>query len=64
MILLLEVVSSKIIHNKQTRQSDGYDFLGFASYVAAERAMQNYNGIQMPSTEQFYRLNWATAGIG
>lgn len=62
------VVSGKIIHNKQTRQSEGYDFLDFSSQVAAERAIQNYNGIHMLSTEQFDRLNcwlnWATVGIG
>jgi len=52
--------SIKIIRNKQTGKSEGYGFLEFASEAAAQMALQNYNGIQMPRAEQFYRLNWAT----
>nr|ABR18422.1 unknown [Picea sitchensis] len=59
-----EVVSVKIIRNKQTGQSEGYGFVEFASHAGAERFLQNHNGAQMPNTEQFYRLNWATFGIG
>jgi len=59
-----EVVSVKIIRNKQTGQSEGYGFVEFASHAGAERALQTYNGAQMPNTEQFYRINWATFGIG
>ena len=55
-------VSLKIIRNKQTGQSEGYGFLQFVSNVAAQMALQNYNDVQMPNAEQFYRLNWATFG--
>jgi RNA recognition motif-containing protein len=53
-----------IIRNKQIGQSEGYGFLEFASHAATQMALQNYNGLQMPMDEQFYRLNWATFGIG
>eukprot|EP00252_Welwitschia_mirabilis_P025186 TRINITY_DN776_c0_g2_i4.p1 TRINITY_DN776_c0_g2~~TRINITY_DN776_c0_g2_i4.p1 ORF type:complete len:306 (+),score=35.30 TRINITY_DN776_c0_g2_i4:380-1297(+) len=56
-----EVVSTKVIRNKQTQQSEGYGFVEFNSHAAAERALQSYNGIQMPNTEQYFRLNWAGA---
>jgi RNA recognition motif-containing protein len=52
-----DLLSLKIIRNKQTGESEGYGFLEFASHAAAQMALQNYNG------EQFYRLNWATFGI-
>jgi len=51
-----DLLSLKIIRNKQTGESEGYGFLEFASHAAAQMALQNYNG------EQFYRLNWATFG--
>ncbi|KAH9322915.1 hypothetical protein KI387_017554, partial [Taxus chinensis] len=59
-----EVASVKIIRNKQTGQSEGYGFVEFVSHSAAERVLQSYNGIQMPNTEQLFRLNWASFGIG
>uniref|UniRef100_A0A0C9S7H3 TSA: Wollemia nobilis Ref_Wollemi_Transcript_13547_2060 transcribed RNA sequence n=1 Tax=Wollemia nobilis TaxID=56998 RepID=A0A0C9S7H3_9CONI len=59
-----EVLSVKIIRNKQTGQSEGYGFVEFVSHGGAERVLQSYNGIQMPSTEQLFRLNWASFGIG
>lgn len=59
-----EVASIKIIRNKQTGQSEGYGFVEFVSHAAAERVLQSYNGIQMPNTEQLFRLNWASFGIG
>jgi len=36
----------------------------FVSHSAAERILQTYNGTQMPGTEQTFRLNWASFGIG
>lgn len=36
----------------------------FVSHAAAERILQTYNGTQMPGTEQTFRLNWASFGIG
>jgi len=55
-----DLLSVKIIRNKQTGLSEGYGFMEFASNVAAQMVLQNYNGLQMPMAEQFYRLNWAT----
>ncbi|KAF5781550.1 putative RNA recognition motif domain, nucleotide-binding alpha-beta plait domain superfamily [Helianthus annuus] len=59
-----EVVSVKIIRNKQTGQPEGYGFIEFRSRAGAENALQTYNGTLMPSTEQNFRLNWATLGAG
>ncbi|KAF5471216.1 hypothetical protein F2P56_011669, partial [Juglans regia] len=59
-----EVVSIKIIRNKITGQPEGYGFVEFVSHAAAERILQAYNGTQMPGTEQTFRLNWASFGIG
>ncbi|KAL5567142.1 hypothetical protein UlMin_030306 [Ulmus minor] len=59
-----EVVSIKIIRNKITGQPEGYGFVEFNSHAAAERVLQTYNGAQMPGTEQTFRLNWASFGIG
>ncbi|KAF5478888.1 hypothetical protein F2P56_005413 [Juglans regia] len=59
-----EVVSAKVIRNKQTGVSDGYGFIEFVSHAAADRVLQTYNGTLMPSTEQNFRLNWATLGAG
>ncbi|KAF8395860.1 hypothetical protein HHK36_019814 [Tetracentron sinense] len=60
----IQVVSIKIIRNKITGQPEGYGFVEFVSHVAAERVLQTYNGTQMPGTEQTFRLNWASFGIG
>jgi len=59
-----QVVSIKIIRNKLTGQPEGYGFVEFVSHAAAERILQTYNGTQMPGTEQTFRLNWASFGIG
>ncbi|CAN6452282.1 unnamed protein product [Victoria cruziana] len=59
-----EVVSVKIIRNKQTGQSEGYGFIEFVSRAAAERVLQTYNGTMMPNVEQSFRLNWASFGVG
>ncbi|XP_027341195.1 polyadenylate-binding protein RBP47B'-like isoform X2 [Abrus precatorius] len=59
-----EVLSIKIIRNKITGQPEGYGFVEFVSHAAAERVLQSYNGTQMPGTEQNFRLNWASFGIG
>ncbi|KAF6158608.1 hypothetical protein GIB67_040122 [Kingdonia uniflora] len=59
-----EVLSIKIIRNKVTGQPEGYGFIEFVSHGAAERVLQSYNGTQMPGTEQTFRLNWASFGIG
>ncbi|KAF5931290.1 hypothetical protein HYC85_032163 [Camellia sinensis] len=58
------VVSIKVIRNKITSQPEGYGFVEFNSHAAAERVLQTYNGTQMPGTEQTFRLNWASFGIG
>ncbi|XP_050363053.1 LOW QUALITY PROTEIN: polyadenylate-binding protein RBP47B'-like [Argentina anserina] len=59
-----EVISIKIIRNKMTGQPEGYGFVEFVSHAAAERILHAYNGTQMPGTEQTFRLNWASFGIG
>ncbi|XP_022635342.1 polyadenylate-binding protein RBP47B' isoform X2 [Vigna radiata var. radiata] len=59
-----EVLSIKIIRNKMTGQPEGYGFVEFVSHEAAERVLQTYNGTFMPGTEQTFRLNWASFGIG
>ncbi|KAJ8545659.1 hypothetical protein K7X08_018242 [Anisodus acutangulus] len=59
-----EVVSAKVIRNKQTGQSEGYGFIEFISHAAAERNLQAYNGTLMPNVEQNFRLNWASLGSG
>lgn len=59
-----EVVSAKVIRNKQTGISEGYGFIEFLNRAAADRVLQTYNGTLMPNTEQNFRLNWATLGAG
>ncbi|XP_068638750.1 polyadenylate-binding protein RBP45-like [Aristolochia californica] len=59
-----EVVSVKVIRNKQTGQSEGYGFVEFVNRAAAERILQSYNGTPMPNVEQNFRLNWASFGVG
>ena len=44
--------------------SEGYGFVEFTSHAAAERVLQTYNGTLMPQTEQAFRLNWASFGVG
>ncbi|KAJ8648884.1 hypothetical protein MRB53_001907 [Persea americana] len=59
-----EVLSVKVIRNKQTGQTEGYGFIEFANRAAAERTLQEYNGTLMPNSEQSFRLNWASFGSG
>lgn len=59
-----EVISVKVIRNKITGHPEGYGFVEFVSHQAAERVLQSYNGTPMPGTEQPFRLNWASFGIG
>ncbi|KAF8409550.1 hypothetical protein HHK36_005628 [Tetracentron sinense] len=59
-----EVLSVKVIRNKQTGQSEGYGFIEFATRAAAERILQTYTGTLMPNAEQNFRLNWASFGVG
>ena len=59
-----QAVSAKVIRNKLTGQPEGYGFIEFISRDAADKALQTYNGSQMPNAEQNFRLNWATLGAG
>uniref|UniRef100_A0A9I9DD97 RRM domain-containing protein n=1 Tax=Cucumis melo TaxID=3656 RepID=A0A9I9DD97_CUCME len=59
-----EISSMKVIRNKQTGLSEGYGFVEFLSHATAEKVLQNYSGMFMPSTEQTFRLNWATFSTG
>ncbi|KAF9589122.1 hypothetical protein IFM89_019172 [Coptis chinensis] len=44
---------------------EGYCFVEFASHGATnERVLQTYNDTLMPGTDQPFRLNWASFGIG
>ncbi|KAJ4880423.1 Polyadenylate-binding protein RBP45C [Raphanus sativus] len=54
-----EVQQAKVIRNKQSGYSEGYGFIEFVSHAAAERILASYNGAQMPSSEQTFKLNWA-----
>ncbi|KAL2476296.1 Polyadenylate-binding protein RBP45A [Abeliophyllum distichum] len=59
-----ELLSAKVIRNKQTGQSEHYGFLEFRTHAAAETILQSYNGTIMPNSEQTFRLNWASPGAG
>ncbi|CAH1450383.1 unnamed protein product [Lactuca virosa] len=59
-----EVQSIKLIRNKQTGQSERYGFIEFLSHSSAEKILQTYNGTMMPSTDQAFRLNWASFSTG
>lgn len=63
-ISFLQVVSVKVIRNKQTGQIEGYGFIEFVSRAVAERILQTYNATPMPNGEQLFRLNWATFSSG
>lgn len=60
----MQVLSVKIIRNRQTGQSDRYGFIEFNSHDAAENALQSYNGTTMPNVDQPYCLNWAAFSTG
>lgn len=62
--ILLQVVNIKVIRNKQTGQSEGYGFVEFVSHAMAEKVLHTLNGAAMPSTDQPFRLNWATFSMG
>ncbi|CAH9100389.1 unnamed protein product [Cuscuta europaea] len=59
-----EVLSVKVIRNKQTGNSEGYGFVEFNSHTAAENVLQNYTGTTMPNAEQPFNLNWAGSSNG
>ncbi|EYU25396.1 hypothetical protein ABFS82_03G046200 [Erythranthe guttata] len=59
-----EVSSIKLIRNKQTGSTEGYGFVEFSTHAAAEKVLQSYSCMAMPSTDQFFRLNWATFSMG
>ncbi|KAL8140342.1 hypothetical protein V2J09_006363 [Rumex salicifolius] len=59
-----EILSIKVIRNKQTQQSECYGFIEFSTRAAAERILQTYNGAMMPNVEQSFKLNWAYYGAG
>ncbi|KAH7429311.1 hypothetical protein KP509_09G041300 [Ceratopteris richardii] len=44
--------------------SEGYGFVEFVSHASAERILNTYNGSMMPQTDQAFRLNWASFGMG
>ncbi|XP_015089768.1 polyadenylate-binding protein RBP47-like isoform X2 [Solanum pennellii] len=59
-----EVISVKVIRNKQTGQSERYGFIEFNTHEAAEKVLQSYNGTMMPNAEQPFRLNWSAFSSG
>ena len=63
-MFFFQVISVKIIRNKLTGLPEGYGFIEFTSHSAAEKVLQTYSGTQMPQTEQVFRLNWASFGLG
>nr|GMD90417.1 polyadenylate-binding protein rbp47 [Ipomoea batatas] len=60
----MQVLSVKVIRNKQTGQSERYGFVEFNSHASAEKVLQSYNGTMMPNAEQAFRLNWAGFSTG
>ncbi|EIE18010.1 hypothetical protein COCSUDRAFT_31894 [Coccomyxa subellipsoidea C-169] len=58
------LVSVKIIRNKNTAVSEGYGFVEFATHEAAEQVLRTFNGCPIPNTDQIFRLNWAAFGVG
>ena len=61
---LTQLISVKVIRNKQTGQSERYGFVEFSSHAAADKVLQSYNGSPMPNTEQVFHLNWAAFSMG
>ncbi|PKA50009.1 Polyadenylate-binding protein RBP47 [Apostasia shenzhenica] len=59
-----EVISIKVIRNKQTGKPEGYGFVEFLTHAAAEKVIQTFANISMPNTDQPFRLNWATFSTG
>lgn len=59
-----QLVSVKIIRNKNTAVSEGYGFVEFATHEAAEQVLRTFNGCPIPNTDQIFRLNWAAFGVG
>ncbi|KAK9136077.1 hypothetical protein Syun_015407 [Stephania yunnanensis] len=59
-----QIKSIKVIRNKQTGQSECYGFVEFFSHAAAEKVLQSLNGSAMPTTDQPFRLNWASFSTG
>ncbi|KAJ8500690.1 hypothetical protein OPV22_011242 [Ensete ventricosum] len=55
-----EVISIKVIRNKQTGKSEGYGFVEFYTHEAAENVLQSFVGHIMPNADQPFRLNWAS----
>lgn len=60
----MQVLSVKVIRNKQTGQSERYGFVEFNSHATAEKVLQSYNGTMMLNAEQPFRLNWAGFSTG
>ncbi|CAA7048040.1 unnamed protein product [Microthlaspi erraticum] len=59
-----EIVSVKVIRNKHTCMSEGYGFVEFISHDVADKVLQELNGKTMPTTDQPFRLNWASFSTG
>ncbi|KAK8952081.1 Polyadenylate-binding protein RBP47 [Platanthera zijinensis] len=63
-MIFVQLISIKVIRNKQTGQSEGYGFVEFCSHDIAEKVLQTFNGQQMPNSEHPFRLNWASFSMG
>ncbi|CAN8288604.1 unnamed protein product [Cochlearia groenlandica] len=59
-----EIISAKVIRNKHTGLSEGYGFVEFLSHDVADKVLQEFNGTNMPNTEQPFRINWASFSTG
>ncbi|MCI11353.1 polyadenylate-binding protein RBP47-like, partial [Trifolium medium] len=51
LIPYMQVVSAKVIRNKQTGQSEGYGFVEFYSRAMAEKVLQNFNDLAIDVTD-------------
>jgi len=59
-----EIVSVKVIRNKNNGLSEGYGFVEFESHDVADKVLREFNGTTMPNTDQPFRLNWASFSTG
>ena len=60
-----QIVSLKVIKDKQTGLSLKYGFLEFDTHRNAEKFMQDYHGKQIPNTtHKYFKIKWASYGGG
>lgn len=62
---ITQVMSVKLIRDRQTGKPMGYGFVEFQDYDTARDVFTELNGKRVPgSTNKFFKLNWASHGGG